>query len=143
MLFTTLELARAANQNSAHVFVNNVSRYAIKLDQPIRVGSEKHWPDTALAQAVILGRLDALGVPKSKQPDLLSRVDHVALRHALEQLDAGEIGAVIVGIASFDELEDFSGVFTSSADAVAALDEADMILLDVGGYLQARWRGYM
>jgi hypothetical protein len=141
MIFTAKDLARTAGFESAAKFANEMHRHSLPFGNATRVGSAKRYGTVAIAKAVIMSRLRAFHVPISKHRELIEMIDDDALAHALDQFETGRCECVVVGIPSWAELDDFSGVFVTRAAALDALTEADFILVDVGEAVQAHLRG--
>lgn len=141
MLFTTTDLARGAGFKSRSNWVNECYRYGLPFSDGVRVGNQRRYGAVDLAKSLLMGRLRMFGVPTSKQAELLKLIDEHALAEAIDHHQAGEIETVIIGVPSWDQLEDFTGIFTSRQAAVAALEEADFILIEIGDYIDAHIRG--
>lgn len=141
MLFTAKDLALTAGFKTVTKFTNEMHRHGLPFGDGTRVGNSKRYDSVALAKAIIMSRLRAFKIPVAQHTDLLNMIDHAALASALHQLEAGEVECVLVGIPSWDELDDFTGVFVSRDAAVTALTETDFILIDVGEMVQAHLQG--
>lgn len=141
MLFTAKDLALTAGFKTVTKFTNEMHRHGLPFGDGTRVGNSKRYDSVALAKAIIMSRLRAFKIPVAQHTDLLNMIDHAALASALHQLEADEVECVLVGIPSWDELDDFTGVFVSREAAVTALTETDFILIDVGEMVQAHLQG--
>lgn len=141
MIFTAKDLARTAGFESAAKFANEMHRHGLPFGNGTRVGNTKRYDTVALAKAVIISRLRAFKIPVAQHKALMEVIDDAALASALDQFEAGACECVLVGIPSWSELDDYSGVFVTRAAALAALTEADFILVDVGEATQARMQG--
>ena len=141
MIATAKDLARTAGFESAAKFANEMHRHGLPFGNGTRVGNTKRYDTIALAKAVIISRLRAFKIPVAQHKALMEVIDYAALTSALDQFEAGACECVLVGIPSWDELDDYSGVFVTRDAALDALTAADFILLDVGEATQAHLKG--
>jgi hypothetical protein len=143
MIFTAQDLALTAGFKTAAKFTNEMHRYGLPFGTGVRVGNAKRYGTIDLAKAIMMSRLRAFRVPVAQHKDLIDQIDESALASALDQFEAGKVECVIVGIPSWAELDEYSGVFTSRKAALEALTEADFILIDLGEVTQAYLQGVM
>lgn len=145
MIFTTDELAREGGFAGTAGFRCETAKHQLPFRAFAKVNGANRYSATDYAIAIIIGRLRNWAGQKMQVPvagRFAELIDRDALEAALQQLEAGEVSEVIVGIPSFGEaLEDFSCVFTSREAAVASLSETDLILVDVGEVMQAKFGG--
>lgn len=141
MLFTAQDLALTAGFKTAAKFTNEMHRNGLPFGKGTRVGNAKRYAVTDLAKAIVMGRLRAFRIPVAQHKAMIDQIDETALASALDQFEAGEIECVLVGVPSWAELDDFTGVFTSREAALEALSAADFILIDVGEVTQAHLQG--
>jgi hypothetical protein len=141
MLFTARDLALTAGFKTAAKFTNELHRNGLPFGKGLRVGNTKRYGAVDLAKAIVMGRLRRFRIPVAQYKDLIDQIDETSLASALDQFEAGEVECVLVGVPSWDDLDDFSGVFTSREAALEAMTEADFILIDVGELTQAHLQG--
>lgn len=146
MIFTTDELAREGGFNGTAGFRCEIAKHQLPLRPHAKVNGSNRYSATDYAIAIVIGRLRNWGGQKMAVPAagrLAELIDRDALEAAIAQFEAGEVAEVIVGIPAWGKaLEDFSCVFTSHEAAVAALAETDLILVNVGEVLQAKFGGF-
>lgn len=141
MLFTARDLALTAGFKTAAKFTNELHRNGLPFGKGLRVGNTKRYGPVDLAKAIVMGRLRGFRIPVTQYKNLIDQIDETALASALDQFEAGEVKCVLVGVPSWNDLDDFSGVFTSREAALEAMTEADFILIDVGELTQAHLQG--
>jgi len=141
MLFTAKDLALTAGFKTTAKFTNEMHRNDLPFGTGVRVGNTKRYGALDLAKAIVMSRLRAFRIPVAQHKALIDLIDETALASALDQFEAGAVECVLVAIPSWDELDDYSGVFVSRKAALEALSEADFILIDVGDVTQAHLQG--
>lgn len=141
MLFDASDICRATGLDTKHRLQSELARHEIDL-RPRRVGNSNFYDRSGLAVAYVLGQLRQWGVTTAKAALLLKWIDRDALEAALTAFFEGAGEAALVGLPPWDwEFTDqFTGVFTSRESVVAALSEADLIVVDVASYVSAKER---
>ena len=144
MLFNSKDLSFAAGARSPHVFLNDCSRYDLRIEAIKRVRGRNRYNAEALGKAYLCGTLEKQMVPTAYIPELFSRIDWTAYSLEMDQLVMGEIDQLYVAFPCFHPHDDFSGIITDPAELPAVLEEIGHVtLIDLGDFIKAKLDGWI
>jgi hypothetical protein len=144
MIYSSKELAMAANYPDPRIFLNEVARYHLPIEAKRIIRGSNRYSLTDIVLPLTLGELKVYGFPMAVAADLVKRINLEVLGVVLDDFTTGVTDKLIICVPQLTDLdEEFSTVVTSWQDfvAFAETDCVNAIPLDLSDTVRAKLEG--